>query len=351
MSCGSSGLLQRFCLTKANTSELASSQQLDARLANAESRIAELLSRIQPNRQSELQRNAVADYVSGLVRKCLDCEVFRFGSVPLKTYLPDGDIDLTAFSSHQELRDSWAFDVQTVLEHEVQRKDADYTVSDVQCIYAEVKIVKCVVENLVVDISFNQLGGLCTLCFLEEVDRLIQKNHLFKRSILLVKAWCYYESRILGAHHALISTYALETLVLYIFNVFHSTLRGPLEVLFTFLDYFSKFDWENYCLTLWGPFPLASLPDLTAEPPLKDGSELLLSKGFLESCRALYDVFPKGGDTQARTFGIKYLNIVDPLRLNNNLGRSVNQADTISNGQTKCVNQRMEDMVLCILLL
>lgn len=63
-----------------------------------------------------------------------------------------------------------------------------------------------------------------------QVDRVIGKDHLFKRSILLIKAWCYYESRILGAHHGLISTYALETLVLYIFQVFHSTLDGPLAV-------------------------------------------------------------------------------------------------------------------------
>ena len=33
----------------------------------------------------------------------------------------------------------------------------------------QVKIIKCLVENIVVDISFDQLGGLCTLCFLEEV--------------------------------------------------------------------------------------------------------------------------------------------------------------------------------------
>ncbi|PRQ57035.1 hypothetical protein RchiOBHm_Chr1g0343851 [Rosa chinensis] len=68
-----------------------------------------------------------------------------------------------------------------------------------------------------VDISFNQLGGLCTLCFLEQVDRLIGKHHLFKRSIILIKAWCYCESRILGAHHGLISTYGLVTLVLFIY--------------------------------------------------------------------------------------------------------------------------------------
>jgi hypothetical protein len=29
--------------------------------------------------------------------------------------------------------------------------------------------VKCTVKNIAVDISFNQLAGLCTLCFLEQV--------------------------------------------------------------------------------------------------------------------------------------------------------------------------------------
>ena len=63
-----------------------------------------------------------------------------------------------------------------------------------------------------------------------QVDQFINQNHLFKRSIILIKAWCYYESRILGAHHGLISTYALETLVLYIFHVFNNSFSGPLEV-------------------------------------------------------------------------------------------------------------------------
>lgn len=33
----------------------------------------------------------------------------------------------------------------------------------------QVKIVKCIVENIVVDITFNQIGGLSTLCFFEQV--------------------------------------------------------------------------------------------------------------------------------------------------------------------------------------
>jgi hypothetical protein len=66
--------------------------------------------------------------------------------------------------------------------------------------------------------------------YILQVDQKFEKNHLFKRSIMLIKAWCYYESRILGAHHGLISTYALEILVLYIFHLFHGTLDGPLAV-------------------------------------------------------------------------------------------------------------------------
>lgn len=68
------------------------------------------------------------------------------------------------------------------------------------------------------------------LFLISQVNRLVDKNHLFKCSIILIKAWCYYESCILGAHHGLISTYALEVLVLYVFHLFHSSLNGPISV-------------------------------------------------------------------------------------------------------------------------
>ncbi|XP_040373139.1 uncharacterized protein LOC112181964 isoform X3 [Rosa chinensis] len=297
------------------------------RWTKAEERTAELIACIQPNPPSEERRIAVADYVQRLIIKCFPCQVFTFGSVPLKTYLPDGDIDLTAFSKTQSLKDSWAHQVRDMLENEEKNENAEFRVKEVQYIQAEVKIIKCLVENIVVDISFNQLGGLCTLCFLEEVDHLINQNHLFKRSIILIKAWCYYESRILGAHHGLISTYALETLVLYIFHVFNNSFAGPLEVLYRFLEFFSKFDWENFCVSLRGPVPISSLPDVTAEPPRKDGGELLLSEVFLDACSSVYAVRPGGQENQGQAFVSKHFNVIDPLRINNNLGRSVSKGN------------------------
>ncbi|KAL3649583.1 hypothetical protein CASFOL_005986 [Castilleja foliolosa] len=297
------------------------------RWMKAEERISELIACIQPNQLSEERRNSVADYVQRLIMNCFPCQVCTFGSVPLKTYLPDGDIDLTTFSHNQNSKEAWANQVRDMLESEEKNENAEFHVKEVQYIQAEVNLIKCLVENIAVDISFNQIGGLCTLCFLDEVDSLINQNHLFKRSIILIKAWCYYESRILGAHHGLISTYALETLVLYIFHVFNNSFHGPLEVLYRFLEFFSNFDWDNFCVSLWGPVPISSLPDVTAEPPRKDSGELLLSKLFLDACSSVYAVFPGGPENNGQPFVSKHFNVIDPLRVNNNLGRSVSKGN------------------------
>ncbi|XP_074317524.1 uncharacterized protein LOC141653596 [Silene latifolia] len=294
--------------------------------SRAEVATQEIIRQVQPTVVSEERRRDVLDYVQRLLKGYLGCEVFPFGSVPLKTYLPDGDIDLTAFCGFN-FEEAFASEVYSVLEAEDRNPAAKFVVKDVQYIRAEVKLVKCLVQNIVVDISFNQIGGLCALGFLEEIDRLIGKDHLFKRSIILIKAWCYYESRILGAHHGLISTYALETLVLYIFHLFHSSLNGPLAVLHKFLDYFSQFDWENLCVSLSGPVHVNSLPEIVVERPETSGREVLLSDDFMRECVRKFSVPSRGVETNYRTFMQKHLNIVDPLKENNNLGRSVSKGN------------------------
>ncbi|XP_021277953.1 uncharacterized protein LOC110411915 isoform X1 [Herrania umbratica] len=281
---------------------------------------------VQPTLDADRKRKEIVEYVQRLIQDGLGYQVFPYGSVPLKTYLPDGDIDLTTLSS-PAIEDTLVSDVHAILRGEEHNQKAPYRVKDVHCIDAEVKLVKCLLQDIVVDISFNQLGGLCTLCFLEQIDRLVGKDHLFKRSIILIKAWCYYESRILGAHHGLISTYALETLVLYIFHLFHSSLNGPIAVLYRFLDYFSKFDWENYCISLNGPVCKSSLPDIVAEVPENVGNNPLLSEEFLRKCISMFSVPSKGVETNSRYFPLKHLNIIDPLKENNNLGRSVNRGN------------------------
>ncbi|CAL5079919.1 unnamed protein product [Urochloa decumbens] len=281
-----------------------------------ESATLSVVHRIQPTISSEHLRTAVIDYVQRLFK------VLPFGSVPLKTYLPDGDIDLTLFDpaiSDENLEN----DVYAILKSEEQSKDSEFEVNAVQFVPAEVKLVKCRVQNIDVDISVNQIGGLYTVHFLEKVNKKFGKNHLFRRSIMLIKDWCYYEACILGSHRGFICTYALETLVLYIFHIFYNSLDGPLAVLYRFLDYYSKFDWNNKGISLFGPISLSSLPELVTEPPDTNDEGFLLREEFLKEWAEAFTVTFRNCEKNPQVFSRKFLNIVDPLNQSNNLGRSV----------------------------
>ena len=69
--------------------------------------------------------------------------------------------------------------------------------------------------------------------------------HLFEKSVIIFKAWCMYESRILASHQSLLSTYALETLALFVINTYHEHIRTPLCVLSLLLRLLSNFDFGS----------------------------------------------------------------------------------------------------------
>ncbi|PWA71467.1 polymerase, nucleotidyl transferase domain-containing protein [Artemisia annua] len=288
------------------------------RWQEAERVTKQIMREFRPTTMAERKRLEVIDFIEELLRRNLGINVLAYGSVPLKTYLPDGDIDLTVSGL---VNDNTINDIASLLESEKKNSSESFVINDVKFVDAKVKLVKCIVDSIVVDISFNQIGALCKLCFLEQIDRVVGENHLFKESIILVKAWCYYESRTLGAHAGLISTYGLEILVLYIFNVFRRLLNGPLSVLYTFLKYFSEFDWDNDCISIVGPVRKSYLPRIVAERP-PNSHDLMLQGDFLRYC---FDVVyvPKSGGSG---FPVKHFNIIDPLKNDNNLGRSVSEA-------------------------
>ncbi|KAK1378633.1 hypothetical protein POM88_025377 [Heracleum sosnowskyi] len=68
-----------------------------------------------------------------------------------------------------------------------------------------------------------------------------------------------------------------------------------------------------------------------ADPPRKDGGDLLLNKVFLRACSTVYSVFPGGQENNELPFIPKHFNVIDPLRANNNLGRSVNGSSDVTN--------------------
>lgn len=90
-----------------------------------------------------------------------------FGSVPLKTYLPDGDIDLAVFQEKgPKLRESWTTDLKNYLERETAKVNPQYRIRDVQIINAEVGPLSQLATGLLCsrDAWPTPLASCCVFC-------------------------------------------------------------------------------------------------------------------------------------------------------------------------------------------
>ena len=169
-------------------------------------------------------------------------QVAVVGSFATKTYLPDSDLDLTVLGDTNETcvyskgtprkeslgRDSgedqleissgddgeqkatrwerdkankkkraWYSRVNEALcqasdegNHEIKTSPSSCVVRNVTFVNANVKLVKCVINNISVDISAGQRDSLLCSSLVESLDKVIGEEHLFKRSLLLIKSWC-----------------------------------------------------------------------------------------------------------------------------------------------------------------
>nr|GEW28478.1 polymerase, nucleotidyl transferase domain-containing protein [Tanacetum cinerariifolium] len=283
----------------------------------------EVLYRVWPTVESDDKRTEVIEFLQRLLESENNpiIKVYSYGSVPLKAYLPHGDIDLTVVGPMNKGYDL-SKHVLELLEGAQQKESAGFKITEINFINAaQVKLIKCIVDGISIDMSFNQLGGVCSLGFLELADTLIKKDHIFKRSIILIKAWFFYDSRLLGASHGLISTYALEILILYIFCMYNDSLTDPLMVMYRFLEYYSQFDWDHYCISIYGPVEKSSMANVTVVNPV---NRCLLGGEPLRDYIRTYNV-PDFIHLNPKipSFPLRLMNIIDPLKQSNNLGKSV----------------------------
>lgn len=65
-------------------------------------------------------------------------QVFAFGSVPLRTYLPDGDVDITILTNN-DLDSNFIQDVCCMLAVEQSNEKAEFVLKEIQYINARVR--------------------------------------------------------------------------------------------------------------------------------------------------------------------------------------------------------------------
>lgn len=236
-------------------------------------------------------------------------KVFEYGSTPLKTFLPGGDIDIAVVTSFSANHDKLFSALSQQFEH-LSRHRPDYQICGILEIRAQVQVLKLNILQVPVDISINQLGGLRALCFIERVNRLLP-NHFIKRSIIVCKAWASHHARILGSSNGLFSTYALEVLILCVINKYPEVRGGSaLRLLEKLIMFCAELNWQRHLVTVCGVVPLYQ-PHCAAKGTV-------ITPELLKSLMTEY-----GYSSMRQSFEFRTINILDPFDYTNNLARSI----------------------------
>ena len=240
--------------------------------------LASLISHLAPTRQSEQRRISTLSYLKALVRKSLGAQCYPLASHALKTYLDGEEMTVSAFFSRAH-ESSWLQRVVNALCQEayagggvaggnetdtaVPTVSAQYLIQSVTVLFATSKqhaVVRCTIGGVDVSMYGNNVSALASLALFEHVDTLVGQSHLFKRSILLFKAWATARGVYGGNEQAEVTSgLFLRTLMLFTFNRFHSDIRTPLDALCRLLRFSYGFDWDTYALTVYGAVLLSSL--------------------------------------------------------------------------------------------
>lgn len=124
------------------------------------------------------------------------------------------------------------------------------------------------IAEMDVEITANSRHDLCILAFLDEINIMIGRDSLFKRSLLLIRAWWTHETQnLVGSEVShFISDTSLTVMILAVFNVYWQEIRSPLYALYYFLKTYEEYDGRTMAITIQGLVPFAG--DAPNQPSL-----------------------------------------------------------------------------------
>jgi len=212
-------------------------------------RIDSLIDILRPNEESERVRESTVKWVE----KHLNVPIRTVGSYPLRTYLPCSDIDLLVL----ENRHKWYSRICSNVIEEASKKMSK--IRSLEFVNGNTMgVVRFVSNNVTVDITcFSDSMGnpMKSIVMLEKYANKIGQDDLFKRSLILLKAWLRYETDAFGARRGGLCTYALNIMVVHIFETFGEYCKHPLDVLAYFMSHYSSFSWDRKCVSAFQGSP------------------------------------------------------------------------------------------------
>ena len=334
-----------------------------------------ILNLIGPNEEREKDRNKKYNLVKKIIEDTLQAHypnyiphIFPYGSFPIKTYLKESDIDITIIfenkTNHQilinltnDLINNIIFIIKDSLEnYNNQFKQNIFT--DINIINADIKLIKCQIQSIPLDISLNNFYGLFKMIFMNNIFKQIEKKFnnqntinkltVFKRTILLIKAWCTEEGNLMGSNIGLMASYALESLIAHMFNLYYQEINNETEGFFYFFNLMNNIDLENNIISLFGLIPVTDFHSKLLNSKNSNNFDNLLNiifdeknnkdKNYLFDMNEIKELVLKINNSPInpndnikndenlfkKIFQQKLVNIFDQINISNNLGKSIN---------------------------
>ena len=247
-----------------------------------------ILDIIGPSLEREKERNINLNIVNEIIisvfkEKLPDFKtyIYPYGSFPIKNYLNNADIDITIFFESKlekeiiiDLRGDLINKALILIKDAFERYNNQVyfeLFSEIKIIMADIKLLKCKIGPINLDISINNFSGLYKIVFIDYIENQFKsqfnKNNLFsessfsenklnvfRRTLLLIKGWCFYEGNLMGSNVGLMASYTLEILVIYVFNLHYEYIYNEFDGFEKFFELMEKIDLEKNIFSLFGIF-------------------------------------------------------------------------------------------------
>ena len=242
-----------------------------------------------PSQQLETDRETNFKIVKNIIFNVLNknfpahnAYILPYGSYPMKSYLKNADIDITIFLQSKEEEKSIVKEIPIDLisnmillikeEFEITNKKSSFELfSEIKVINADIRLLKCKIKNISIDISVNNFSGIYKVVLIDYIEKQFKnefnkknlfidnsfsdnKIQIFRRTLILIKSWCSFEGNLMGSNIGLMASYALEILVIYIFNIYYNSIYNEFDGFEKFFEFMDKFDWEKSIISLFGIF-------------------------------------------------------------------------------------------------
>ena len=244
-----------------------------------------ILDIVGPNTERENERNINFSIIKNIIINKFNINfpdyniyILPYGSFPTKTYLKNADIDITIFFEEKssqkilidiplELINKTFMTIKNSLEK--YNKESSFELfSDIKIILADIRLLKCKMGSISLDISVNNFSGMYKILFIDYIEDELKtqfnkhnlfydssyssnKINIFRRSLLLIKSWCFYEGNLMGSNIGLMANYTLEILVIYIFNLHYEYIYNEFDIFEKFFDFLEN-NLEKNVISIYG---------------------------------------------------------------------------------------------------